>query len=494
VCRLHQGHLVDVIRERGFDVVALTTGRDEWSGVAQPSHGAWLGTDWKTDAAETSAALGNETADWLIVDHYALDARWERELRPFCKRLLTIDDLADREHDCDLLLDQNLGRAAEDYARLTPKAAHILTGARYALLRPEFGALRAESLAGRSKRKLSNILVTMGGVDQFNVTERVLEELECALPETISVTVVMGGKAPWLESVRVKAAGMRRPTKVLVDTKDMARLMVNCDLAIGAAGTTSWERLCLGLPTIVIALAENQTAVAATLAACGAALNAGVRENGPILAAQAALNLFHHCDALRALAKAGSCLCDGEGTRRVTEHLLFCQGEAPSMGGTQSLSLRLAGDGDRDDLLNWRNEEETRRNSRYRGIVSAVAHHKWFAASMADPKRLIFVAEMGGTKCGMVRFDLSEIQQDFWRVSVVVSPDFRGRGIGRALLDQACAKMARHREVCAFVAEVRVHNIASKRIFDQCAFEIVAESDGFYEMWRVLNPTDRTNA
>jgi UDP-2,4-diacetamido-2,4,6-trideoxy-beta-L-altropyranose hydrolase len=274
VSREHEGALFGAIHERGRAVAALPLMEPQVASSAEPqlAHAAWLGADWREDAAQTKAALGDASVDWLIVDHYALDIRWERELRPFCKRLMVIDDLADRAHDCDLLLDQNLGRAVKDYATLVPKTARILAGPRFALLRPEFAAKRAESLARRAQPKLRNILVTMGGVDQHNVTERVLDAVEdCGLPGDVSVTVVMGGAAPWLESVRAKASRATRPIQVLVDVRDMARLMTECDLAIGAAGTTSWERACLGVPTFVVVLAENQSRIGAALAASGAA-------------------------------------------------------------------------------------------------------------------------------------------------------------------------------------------------------------------------------
>jgi UDP-2,4-diacetamido-2,4,6-trideoxy-beta-L-altropyranose hydrolase len=244
----------------------------------ETAHAHWLGTDWATDALDTQQALyvhmGDEPVDWLVVDHYALDARWEDALRPQAKRIMVIDDLADRPHACDLLLDQNLGRKETDYDGLLKGQSTTLIGPQYALLRPEFAALRAQSLARRqSSPKLRRLLVTMGGVDKDNATGQVLAALQnSTLPADLRVTVVMGPYAPWLAQVQTQAAQMPRPTEVLVGVDNMAQLMAESDLAIGAAGSTSWERCCLGLPTIQVALAQNQEAIALALSRAGAAL------------------------------------------------------------------------------------------------------------------------------------------------------------------------------------------------------------------------------
>lgn len=270
LCRAHEGHLLDLVAARGHEAVVLpaqdiaTT--TPASDLPLPAHAHWLGAHWTTDAQASRKALASASIDWLVVDHYALDRNWEQAMRPICRRLMVIDDLADRPHDCDLLLDQNLGRRAEDYSPLLPPGAKTLIGPRYALLRPEFAAHRAESLARRENPQLRNLLVTMGGVDKDNATGAILDVLaDCDLPPDLRITVVLGPHSPFLSQVRAQAQGMPRPTSVLVGVSNMARLMTDADLAIGAAGSTSWERCCLGLPTIHLVLAENQKAIADAL-------------------------------------------------------------------------------------------------------------------------------------------------------------------------------------------------------------------------------------
>lgn len=280
ICREHQGNLIDQIRNKGYRVYALpvlspvgasslaiNTVSDEQS----LAHSHWLGATPVEDAAGCSAILADVKPDWLIVDHYALDARWELALKLHYRKLMVIDDLADRPHLCDLLLDQTFGRDDEDYRAWVPASSRLLCGSRYALLRPEFAALREYSLRRRANPQLRQLLITMGGVDKDNATGQVLEALRgCALPAQWQIIVVMGTTAPWLAEVSRQAQDMPWPTRVMIGVSNMAQLMADSDLAIGAAGATSWERCCLGLPTIMLVLADNQYKVAQELERVGA--------------------------------------------------------------------------------------------------------------------------------------------------------------------------------------------------------------------------------
>jgi len=314
--RGHAGHLLDLIRRRGHVAheLPIVSGLADADGTA---HARWLGCDWRTDADQSAAVLDGLAADWLVVDHYALDARWEEAMTRPGRCLMAIDDLADRRHACELLLDQNLGRQPGDYAGLVPAACQVLAGPRYALLRPEFAALRPRSLARRRQAELKHVLVSMGGVDQDNATGRVLDVLRgCDLPDGFRLTVIMGGKAPWLDAVRAQAGQMPWPADVLVDISDMAVRMMEADLAIGAAGGTAWERCCLGLPALMIVLADNQWPGARALAASGAAWLVGTPED---IVAELPAQIAHLRNAATLAGMSGhaSAVTDGEGLARV---------------------------------------------------------------------------------------------------------------------------------------------------------------------------------
>jgi len=323
ICREHPGNLIKQIRSKGYCVRTLPFEADssEGYGNASPDHAAWLGCHWETDAAQTKAILIDKAPNWLVVDHYALDARWERALQGGYKKLMVIDDLADRPHACDLLLDQNLGREPQDYEALVPAYCQCIIGPKYALLRPEFAALRAYSLQRRQPPDLKRLLITMGGVDQPNATGKVLEALKaCALPSDCQITVVMGSAAPWLEPVRVLASSMPWPTEVLVNVSNMAQIMADSDLAIGAAGSTSWERCCLGLPTLLITLAENQRAGAQALHQAGAARWLGGAEAIPYELA-AILPMLLEGQLMAEMTQAARVLTEGQGAARVLQQM-----------------------------------------------------------------------------------------------------------------------------------------------------------------------------
>lgn len=326
ICREHPGNLIPQIRQHGFPVHTLTVNEAETvvhepNIEAQPNHSALLGADWATDAEETKAAVGKMALDWVIVDHYALNARWEKTLRPLCSNLMVIDDLADRPHDCDLLLDQNLGRDAGQYSHLVPNNCTVLAGPHYALLRSEFANMRTESLHNRTTPRIKHLLITMGGVDYANATGKVLEALQdCPLAEDLRITVVMGAHAPWLDHVQLLAKQMPRPTEVKINVSNMAHLMADSDLAIGAAGSTSWERCCLGLPSIVVVLAANQQLIANALEFSGAAktfnINVGLRPMRALIT-----SVLSDDSLLQQMSKSASIITDGRGVERVIGEL-----------------------------------------------------------------------------------------------------------------------------------------------------------------------------
>jgi len=326
VCRAHDGNLIDYIAGLGFEAIGLARGNPPLASAATagPPHAHWLGVPWAEDAAESQRVIsdrfGPEPVDWLVVDHYGLDARWEGAMRPVCNRLMVIDDLADRPHDCDLLLDQSLGRVPEDYAGRVPAAATLLLGSQYALLRPEFADLRDESLARRGDPHLRHLLVTMGGVDKVNATERVLDALDATpFAEDVRITVVMGPHAPWLDAVRARAARMRHATEVRVDVRDMARLMTDSDLAIGAGGSSTWERCALGLPAIQIAVAANQKWIAESTSRYNAAIHGELESLDLIL--QGIVTDSCLDDRLATMSRNAAQVTDGKGSVRVTQKI-----------------------------------------------------------------------------------------------------------------------------------------------------------------------------
>jgi UDP-2,4-diacetamido-2,4,6-trideoxy-beta-L-altropyranose hydrolase len=318
------GVLAKKITDAGHAMLTLpeATENNTVADFPQLAHANWLPGGWQNDVAACLGRInGLPSFEWLIVDHYALDSRWEKAMRSKVTRIMVIDDLADRQHDCDLLLDQNLGRDASDYSQLVPGGSAVLVGPYYALLRPEFAVLRAHSLHRRSIPQFKHLLITMGGVDHADATGKVLEVLlDCTLPADMRITVVMGSHAPWLERVKLLAEQMPQPTEVKVNVNHMAQLMAESDLAIGAAGSTSWERCCLGLPTVIVVLAANQRNGAVALEQRGCVKLLDSVDDIPY-ALQSILSLLATADALTQLSTESCLVTDGQGTSRVKDFL-----------------------------------------------------------------------------------------------------------------------------------------------------------------------------
>jgi len=325
ITRAHPGHLRRDIEGEGFEVLSLPASGEAtapWSD-GDPIYAGWLGADWLTDAQETQRVLQGSRPNWMVVDHYALDARWEASVRSSTDSLMVIDDLANRVHDCDLLVDVSLGRKCEDYGPWMTRECRRLLGTAYALLRPEFAGLRQRSLDRRREPALQHVLVAMGGVDQPNATGSVLTALEARGLEDLEVTVVLGAHAPWLEQVREQAADMKLPTRLLIDTRDMASLLCESDLAIGAAGVSALERCCLGVPSLLVVLAENQRNGACMLQGAGAACLLGDSRDASQRVGGELDRLRADVGELARLSRNAREIVDGHGASRVAQEMLL---------------------------------------------------------------------------------------------------------------------------------------------------------------------------
>ncbi len=258
ICRKLQGNLISYIEGKDFLVYSLPpTKENNYKADRKVKHSHFLGVSWETDAIQTKIILQKETQiNWLIVDHYGIDKKWELEIRPNVKKLMIIDDLADRTHDCDLLLDQNLYKnMGKRYNGLIPLHCLKLFGPQYALLRQEFR--KARNHIKERDGNVKKIFIFFGGSDPTNETMKVLEAIKLLNRTDILFDVVVG--ATNQNKDQIKQSCSKMPNVMFHCQIDyMADLMKEADLAIGAGGSTTWERCYLGLPTITIITAENQ--------------------------------------------------------------------------------------------------------------------------------------------------------------------------------------------------------------------------------------------
>ncbi len=466
VCRPLPAGLAGLVTDRGHALTLLpaadadaTAGANRAGTPAGPPHAAWLGATQEADAAATRAALDPDGPwDWVVVDHYALDARWEARLRAGAGRIFAIDDLADRPHDCDLLLDQNFHEGAvARYDGRVPAGCRRLLGPAYALLRPEFAAARA-TLRRRADR-VGRVLVFFGGIDAGDLSAAALDALDAAGLDA-GVDVVIGAAHPRRDALAARCAA--RPRTVLhVQTADMAALIAGADLGIGAAGAATWERCALGLPTLAFAVADNQRELLREAARAGLLLGPGI---DPADAAALAGQVRALADdaSLRAhLAARGMATVDARGAARVAGIL-----------ATPEVTIRPATRDDARDLFEWRNAPAVRRFSRDEAPIGWDTHDRWLTQALADPRRILLIGSAAAAPAGVVRYDLAGSEAE---VSIYLAPDRAGRGLGRALLAAAERWLAaRHPEVEAVVAEVMAGNDVSHRLFAGSGFEIAS--------------------
>lgn len=276
LCRDLKGNIMTIIRNRGFQVNSLP-GLN--CSVSKSNIFSVLKKLWYEDFLAVRKVIHQDVTipEWLIVDHYSLDIEWETSLRQYVKKIMVIDDLADRKHDCDVLLDQNYyENMFVRYNNLVPDYCKKLIGPRYALLREEF--IKARQNLKNIMENVNRILVFFGGSDPTNETIKTLYALKMLNLLDLQIDVVVGSSNPNKQEVenictQIPSANFH------CQIDNMAELMAESDLAIGAGGSAVWERCYLALPTIVIITAENQEAIVNDLSKYGAIISLGRSED-----------------------------------------------------------------------------------------------------------------------------------------------------------------------------------------------------------------------
>lgn len=424
-----------------------------------------------------AAAIGATISrcDVLVIDHYGAPAAFARAARAFTDRIVYFDDLADREMDADIIVNPTPGFTPQDYAPLTARPARCLLGSDYALLRQQFPAWRRRRRTVASPAGTARVLVAFGGVDPLNGTGIALDVLG-AFPDIVA-DVVLGSGAPYLSAITTQVAALGARAQLYTDVADMAGLMATADLVIGAPGISTWERGCLGLPSLLIGIAENQRANAAIVTAAGAGLLAGFLTDEDRIAVAGNLagqfaDLIGDVDARQRMGAAAATLCDGRGTQRVVTALL----PALVLPDGRALRLRLAEPGDEAMLLDWQAAPETRRFALNPRVPAPAEHHAWYGNKLASAQDWLLFGEIDGAAAGYVRLDWmgEDKGRPQYLISIAAAPGRQRQGIGAALLAGARALApAAH-----FYATVLAENTASVALFGKAGYSLAA--DGYY--------------
>ncbi|MGQ5522533.1 UDP-2,4-diacetamido-2,4,6-trideoxy-beta-L-altropyranose hydrolase [Chitinimonas sp. PSY-7] len=450
-CRSLPGNALAQISGQGFPVFALP---GQYPQDTTHSNIEAL-IDWQADLAALQAEMDEQPPfDWVLVDHYGLDAGWEKAARAIASHIAVIDDLANRPHDADVLLDQNLTATAAAYADLVPAKCQMLLGPRYALLRPEFSG---EPIA--IAPQVGRVLVSFGGVDVGGETFKVLDAL-AAFP-ALEVDIVAGAANPRWAQLQQRVAG-HSSWWLQRFVSDFAVLMRQVDLFIGAGGGTSWERAALGLPTVCIAIAANQEANAEQLSRQGVHRYLGPSQAVTVAALKQVINeLIADTSARQAYAAQSRALVDGQGTRRMAAALL-----------TRGLRLRPATLEDAQLLFDGRNAEHVRRWSRNSDPITWEQHLNWLTHTLQLSDRLLLIGEGPGGPVGMLRYDRSATTPERAEVSIYLFAGREGMGWGQALLARGDKQLKHHwPAVVAIDATVLAGNEVSQKLFRQAGYQ-----------------------
>jgi UDP-2,4-diacetamido-2,4,6-trideoxy-beta-L-altropyranose hydrolase len=457
ICRDLEGSIAGQIEARGYPVHLLPKPVDTSRSALADGSYDWLGVSVQQDANETLAVIGKSGGtDWLVVDHYGLDSTWERELRPVARHIMVIDDLANRDHDCDLLLDQNLYEdASRRYRERVTAQCRQLLGPRYALLRRDFAEARERqpTRTGQVKR----LLVFFGSYDPLNYTAIALQGLRL-LDSSLHVDIVSGSRNPHLAEISNSCRELPNAT-LHCDTPNISSLMAQADLAIGAGGSTTWERACMGLPSVVLTLAENQRELTATLAERGVIISLDAAQGfTPGLFADTVRTLVATPALLRHLSGASRLLVDGRGAHRVRREML-----------SSPLQLRRAKAEDGPNLLAWRNSDWVRSHSHDQAVISTHAHERWLVDTLGSNSRILLIAETDQKAVGVLRYD---IDNENAVVSIYLVAGNSGQGYGSRILLAGDQWLARERpDVKQLRAEVLPDNVTSIHAFSQAGYE-----------------------
>jgi UDP-2,4-diacetamido-2,4,6-trideoxy-beta-L-altropyranose hydrolase len=448
-------YLQDMLWERGYELMMLESPENEK--IDDLAHAHWLGTTQQGDAEEVWQLLSDRTWDWLVVDHYSLDARWESTVRQTVKKILVIDDIADRQHDCDILLDQNFYADMDTrYIGKVPEHCRLLLGPRYALLRGEFRQFR-EQVKPRNV-PVKRIIVFFGGVDADNYTGKTIDALVSLGMKELHVDVVVGKQHPYRE--HIESICLQYNFGCHVQTNRMAELMAAADLSIGAGGSATWERCCLGLPTIAFCTADNQFKQIIDAASEGLIYAPDNKNEFTNVFKRHLLALMENNCLLRSISEKAIQAVDGRGVLRLISKM-----------GFSAIYIRLASADDSECLFAWRNHPSIQLVSRNTEEISWHNHQQWFSKVLNSSEQLLLLGEREGKSVGVIRFDIEG--GDEAEVSIYLVPGIKESGLGGELLQSAEHWLADHHPAIRVIrAQVLGNNIRSHRLFSGADYEL----------------------
>lgn len=381
----------------------------------------WNNKTLKQDAIATRRLLQNKDIDWLIVDHYSINREWEKVVKKEVKNILVIDDLGDRDHLCDVLLDSNSNPLAHSiYKKRVNKSTDLLLGNKYALLDPNFS--KARSNLRKKNFKKPNILIFFGGIDLNEYTLQAVEAVNMLDMNISSVDVVVGGSYANKKALRLLCK--KYEFRLHIQTKKMYELMANADISIGSGGSATWERCCVGLPSIVFAAAENQKDIIYHASRKGLIFSPSNKESFNFFIRKHLISFIANEPLLEFMSN--NCLeaVDGKGCNRVANLLIG-----------KSLRVRKVDPKDSKNIFNWRNDPLIRNMSRNKKIIKLSDHTAWINKIISSKHDAFLIIEKNKEPVGVVRYEMNELNTA--EISIYLVPKKIGIGLGKSVLLKA---------------------------------------------------------
>jgi UDP-2,4-diacetamido-2,4,6-trideoxy-beta-L-altropyranose hydrolase len=483
VMRPLPGDLTNLVKARGFDVVLLEPLKEPIIPSQNTDYSTWLPVTQEQDVKEFIEQI--KQVDLVIIDQYGIGVEWEAFVsKKLNCQLAVIDDLL-REHECDILIDQTLGRKSSEYLNIVPSNADVLTGSEYALLKTGFAHLRKQALNKPRQPSSHKILVTMGGVDNSNATYNVLNALldyknnsrhcsECI--ESISVLINSG--SPNYQQV----IELIKPHQKFISQYDfvdnMAELMLAHTLSIGAPGATSWERACLGLPSIIIPLADNQQDVCQKLVKHHAAIKVELSDLSNNKDQTFSLSLTELLTNYELYRENALLICDGLGVKRVQAQIKRLADNIKKYSSTiQFFRCRLASQADIEQVYLWQKMPETRQFALNPKIPLYDEHVNWMKTKLRSAECYFYIIEVkdkynAAQSVGVIRLDRTHNCEGLW-VSIFIEPKQHGKG----LAGQALSEIITLHNNSDLHATILDENMASKKLFLRLGFKYLGNQN-----------------
>jgi UDP-2,4-diacetamido-2,4,6-trideoxy-beta-L-altropyranose hydrolase len=456
VCKDQPGNISNLIKEKGFELEILPELNSKKPlGNEKPSVENYL-----SDAEKTLQVIKGKVglASWLIVDHYNFGQEWEIKVAEVANGVMVIDDLANRKHRCDILLDQNLAALSPGrYENLIPSYCKQLLGPKYALLQSHYGPLRKAT--SRLRKPVGKILVSLGGSDPDNLTRTVANLiLECITE--VQLDLVVGPAFAHSDSIRREFS--KNPFVIIHEgLTTLAPLMAETDLMVGTGGTSSWERLALSVPSVTLVVADNQRENGEWLEKLKLAKVIDcIKKFDPTMFRDALNAILNGTESLETISEV-----DGNGAERVARSLLI-----------KGVKARKATSYDAKLLFEWANELGVRSASLNQDPIQWEAHENWLTEKLENEKECYFliVENLEGKPVGTVRFDGNHGN---WKVNFSISKEWRGKGLGSKVLRVAIHHLLIERKCKTIIAIVKNDNFASLRVFEKLGFSNEVSGD-----------------